>query len=99
MRIVSSSSSRTFVMPSQLMPSASSTSALAHLGQPRCGRTVPSQLGQVLAQFAVQEAGADHADSRIQVAAVGKGVFRVLGESVYSTKMWMGGLRIDVVAG
>ena len=40
-------------------------------------RTVPSQFGQVLAQFAVQEAAADHANGRIRGAAFGKGGFQL----------------------
>ncbi len=47
-------------------------------------RTVPSQFGQVLARFAVQEAAADHANGRIRVAAFGKGVFGFWVSSGYS---------------
>jgi hypothetical protein len=64
---------------SQLMPSSSSTSALARRARTMAGRPVPSQLGQVLARFGVREAAADHADGRIRAAPIGKGVFAFPG--------------------
>ncbi len=48
------------------------------------GRPVPSQLGQVLAQFGVQEAAADHADGKIAFWPFGKRDFRLLPESGYT---------------
>jgi CheY-like chemotaxis protein len=49
------------------------------------GQPVPSQFGQVLARFAVQEAASDHADGKTRVATLGKEVSRFLGESGHST--------------
>jgi hypothetical protein len=67
-------------MASQLMPSSSSTSALAR-GQTMGDRSVPSEFGQVLARFRVQEAGADHVSSGIAFRPGGKGVSRIPTES------------------
>src|ERR1022692_1799177 len=48
------------------------------------GRSVPSQLDQVLPRFSVQKPGSYHPFGRIRIAPFGKGVLRILGESAYS---------------
>jgi hypothetical protein len=48
-------------------------------------RPVARQFNQVLPRFAVKEAAPYHADGRIRLAPFGKGVFRVLRESEYSS--------------
>jgi hypothetical protein len=47
------------------------------------GRSVPSQLDQVLPRFSVQKPGPYHPFGRIRIAPFGKGVLRILGESGY----------------
>src|ERR1700677_747823 len=47
------------------------------------GRSVPRQFGQVLTRFWVEEAGADHAMSRIAAKLIRKRFFRVPVESEY----------------
>src|SRR5450759_3137435 len=53
-------------------------------GQTMSGRSVPSQLDQVLPRFSVQKPGPYHPFGRIRIAPFGKGVLRILGESAYS---------------
>src|SRR5580693_4015307 len=48
------------------------------------GRSVPRQFGQVLTRFWVEEAGADHAMSRIAAKLIRKRFFRVPVESEYT---------------
>src|ERR1035437_5913461 len=48
------------------------------------GRSVPSQLDQVLPRFSVQKPGPYHPFGRIRIAPFGKGVLRILGESAYN---------------
>ncbi len=48
------------------------------------GRSVPSQLDQVLPRFSVQKPGPYHPFGRIRIAPFGKGVLRILGESTYT---------------
>src|SRR5450759_4889925 len=48
------------------------------------GRSVPSQLDQVLPRFSVQKPGPYHPFGRIRIAPFGKGVLRILGESAYT---------------
>ena len=81
-RMVSSSSNRTFAIASQLIPSSSNTSARTS-GQTMSGQPVPhpSQLDQVLPQFYVQKAGPYHPFGRIRIAPFGKGGLRILAES------------------
>src|ERR1039457_3004429 len=50
------------------------------------GRSVPSQLDQVLPRFSVQKPGQYHPFGRIRIAPFGKGVLRILGESAYIWK-------------
>src|ERR1019366_328371 len=52
-------------------------------GQTMSGRSVPSQLDQVLPRFSVQKPGPYHPFGRIRIAPFGKGVLRILGESTY----------------
>lgn len=47
------------------------------------GRSVPSQLDQVLPRFSVQEPGPYHPFGRIRIEPFGKGVLRILRESGY----------------
>ena len=56
-------------------------------GQTMSGRSVPSQLDQVLPRFSVQKPGPYHPFGRIRIAPFGKGVLRILGESGYIIMM------------
>jgi len=56
-------------------------------------RSVPRQLGQVLARFGVEETGADHDTDRIRPAPLDKGVRRTLKESGY---IYPGALKIPL---
>src|ERR1039458_10341913 len=53
-------------------------------GQTMSGRSVPSQLDQVLPRFSVQKPGPYHPFGRIRIAPFGKWVLRILGESAYT---------------
>src|ERR1019366_9723476 len=60
--------------------SAAATDSIDYLAS---GRSVPSQLDQVLPRFSVQKSGPYHPFGRIRIAPFGKGVLRILGESAY----------------
>src|SRR5215472_7991935 len=98
LRIVSSSSSRTFATVSQLMPSSSRTSAFARRAR-RCAAD-PSRASSIssLRDFGLRNPRWIMPTRRIQIAPFRKGDFRLLAESGYNSARERSGFINQVLA-